>query len=149
MIRVLGILVVVAIVYKVFFSGPGGESRDFPNRVITETTPVRSVPAGERIRVILFTGTEWCPPCRHLDQSVISTAPWKEFAAGEILFRMVDVPRDRAAVSESDRQLLSRYSPRGFPTMVILDRSGKEVARRSGSGGPVENYKAWIRGYSG
>jgi len=149
MVRILGILIVVAIVYKVFFSGPGEESGGFPNQVIAGTTPAQSVPAGERMRVILFTGTEWCPPCRHLDQSVISTADWKEFAEKEILFRMVDVPRDRGALSESDRQLLSRYSPRGFPTILVLDRSGNEVARRSGSGGPVENYKAWIRSYSG
>jgi len=160
MVRFLVVLLIAAIGYKIFFgrgSEEGGEAGGkaggkaggaFPARVISEATPVREIPAEKRVRVILFTGTEWCPPCRQLDQSVISKAPWKEFAEKEILFRCVDIPRDGSRAPAGDRELVSRYGVRSFPTMVIVDRSGRELARRSGGGAPVENYKAWIRGYA-
>lgn len=149
MVRILAIIAALVIVYKGFFSGSGDDGGGFSNRAISEPTPVRSLPASERTQVILFTATEWCPPCRQLDRSVIASAAWREFAAQEIQFRIVDVPGDRSRLPEADRSLLSRFSVRGYPTMVILDRSGREVARRSGAGAPVENYKAWIRHHAG
>jgi thiol-disulfide isomerase/thioredoxin len=149
MSRILIVFAVVAIAYKVLFSGSGGVGEGFPNRAISEATPVRNLPPAQRARVILFTATEWCPPCRQLDQSVISQPAWKEFAASEILFRMVNVPSDQSRVSEADRKLMSRYQIRSFPTMVVVDPSGKELARQSGAGAPVENYKAWIRKHAG
>ena len=106
---------------------------------------MQTVAADKRIRVILFTGTEWCPACSHLDSSVIATPAWEEFSRGELNFQKVDVPADRSRLSEADQALISRYHVRGYPTMVVLDRSGKELSRQVGSGPPVENYKDWIR----
>jgi thioredoxin-related protein len=116
--------------------------------VISEPTPVRSVTADQRFRVILFTGTEWCPACRHLDATVIATPAWQEFALGELDFQKIDVPADRGRMSEADRALISRHGVRSYPTMVVLDRSGKELSRQVGSGPPVENFKDWIRRHS-
>jgi thioredoxin-related protein len=116
--------------------------------VISEATPVQTVAADKRIRVILFTGTEWCPACSRLDSSVIATPAWQEFARGELSFQKVDVPADRSRVTDADRALISRHNVRGYPTMIVLDRAGKELSRQVGSGPPVENYKDWIRRHS-
>ncbi len=116
--------------------------------VISEATPVRTASSDQRIRVILFTGTEWCPACVHLESSVIGTPAWQEFARAELAFQKVDVPADRNRVTEADRALISRYGVRSYPTMVVLDRAGKELSRQAGSGPPVENYKDWIRRHS-
>ncbi len=128
-----------------FYWGRNGGKESMSHFVISEATPVQQMPAAKRIRVILFTGTEWCGACQNLESSVMSTKAWQEFASGEISFQKVDVPADRSRLKESDQALISRYGVSGYPTMVVLDRTGKELSRQVGSGPPVENYKDWIR----
>lgn len=130
--------------YLVLGRGTGGKE-EMSRTVIEEATPVRQASADQRIRVILFTGTEWCPACSHLDSSVVATTAWQEFVRGELVFQKIDVPSDRSRLRETDRTLISRYGIRAYPTMVVLDRGGKELSRQVGSGAPVENYKEWIR----
>lgn len=123
--------------------GGGGEAMS--RFVISESTPVQKVSPDKRIRVILFTGTEWCGACQQLASSVISKPGWKEFAANELVFHEIDVPVDRSRVKSTDQALISKYGVSGYPTMVVLDRTGKELSRQVGSGPPLENYKDWIR----
>lgn len=130
--------------YLVLGRGTGGKE-EMSQYALEEATPVRQASADKRIRVILFTGTEWCPACSHLDSSVIATAAWQEFVKGELVFQKVDVPSDRSRLRDTDRTLISRYGISGYPTMIVLDRRGRELSRQVGSGAPVENYKEWIR----
>jgi len=57
---------------------------------------VKKIAKENRIKVVLFTGTNWCPACRQLDKSVISTPAWKEFVANEIRFFSFNIPSDRS-----------------------------------------------------
>jgi thiol-disulfide isomerase/thioredoxin len=143
--KLLGIL---GVVYLLFFRGATGGKLEMSQTVKSVATPARQVPAADRIRVILFTGTEWCPACVHLESTVVSTTAWQEFARSEITFRKIDVPADRSRLTGSDRAAIAKYGVRGYPTMVVTDASGKELSRQVGSGAPVENYKDWIRRHS-
>lgn len=140
----LKVAIIGLIVYALFFRGSGGKEA-MSRFVISDPTPVQSVAPNKRVRVILFTGTEWCPACSHLDSSVIATKEWQDFEHSEIMFRKIDVPSDRSRLKDSDQTLISRYGVSGYPTMVVLDTKGKELSRQVGSGAPVENYKDWIR----
>lgn len=135
----------IGVVLYLLFSGGSGGKEAMSTFVITEPTPVQNVPGNQRVRVILFTGTEWCPACTQLDSSVIATKEWADFQRAEIAFQKVDVPADRSRLKEGDQLLISKYGVRGYPTMVVLDARGKELSRQVGSGPPVENYKEWIR----
>jgi thioredoxin-related protein len=75
----------------------------------------------------------------------MATKEWQAFERGEIAFTKIDVPADRSRLKSGDRTLISRYSVRSYPTMVVIDAKGKELSRQVGSGAPVENYKDWIR----
>lgn len=132
------------VIYALFFRGSGGKEA-MSRFVISEPTPVQNVPGNQRVRVILFTGTEWCPACVQLDSGVIATKEWADFQRAEIAFQKVDVPADRSRLKEGDQLLISKFSVSSYPTMVVLDAKGKELSRQVGSGPPVENYKDWIR----
>ena len=144
--RLLILASIALICYSLFRGNSDGEV-EFPNLVISTPTPAKSVDGADRIRVILFTGTEWCPACQNLDSTVMASSAWKDFAAKEIRFRVVNIPADRSKASQSDLNLTSQYQIRGFPTMIVLDRENNELSRMVGSGPPVENFKAWIRGH--
>jgi len=143
------LLLIVLVVFGIYpFATRGAGKESMSPVVISEPTPMKTVAADQRIRVVLFTGTECYPACRHLDSTVIATAAWQEFANGELDFQKVDVPADRSRLTEADRALISRHGVRSYPTMVVLDRGGNELSRQVGSGPPVENFKDWLRRHS-
>ena len=129
------------------FRGKSNGVADFPMQVIQQPTPVKSVPADQRVQVLLFTGTEWCPACMNLDKSVIRTEAWKEFTSREIQFRALDFSADRSRVPEAYNQMAKQYNVRSFPTMLVIGKDHEELSRQVGSGPPVENWKAWIRAH--
>lgn len=126
--------------YWLFGGKPGS---DLPANL----SPVREVPVAERTNVILFTGTEWCPPCQALERNVIDTDPWREFIRKEVMFSVYDFPRDPGGVSATAQTMAQRYQVSGFPTMVIVDRQGNRLSQKVGVAGDIEVYKRWIRSF--
>ncbi len=120
----------------------------FPQTVIKERSGVKDLPHGERLRVILFTGTTWCPACKTLDSSVISKDAWKEYAEKEIIFTSYDIPRDRSLVSERASSQMQEFGIRSFPTIILLSNDFEKIDQFVGAGPPVENFKTWIRAHS-
>ena len=145
MFRYIVVICAVGYAFLSFIRSGSDASVSFPMTRISGTTPVKELPMAKKIRVFLFTGTEWCPACKHLDGNVIEKEEWKDFAKKELVFRAVDIPADRSAAVESDLRLVRQFEIKSFPTMVVLDAQYKELSRQVGSGPPVENYKAWIR----
>lgn len=136
------LIIIAGFIAYYFMSGSSGV--EFPRNKMA-ATPNRELPNNKKIRVLLFTGTEWCPACKHLNAKVISTKEWDEFAQKELFFQVLDVPRDSSKTKESDRRKIEEYGVTGLPTMIVMDAQFNEISRKSGSGPPVENYKSWIR----
>ena len=132
--------------YIFYFRTPGPEVK-FPRTVIKERTAVKKIALENRLRVVLFTGTKWCPACKHLDKSVISTPAWREFEANEIQFFLYNIPSDRSQTRAEIKQLSERLEVKVYPTMLVLDSENNVLSRQVGAGPPVENFKAWIRGH--
>ena len=83
--------------------------------------------------LILFSGSDWCPPCMQLDKNILDT---KEFALyakkGKFVLFKADFPRSvkkPAAVARQNQQLMQVYKVRGVPTIILAGSDGKEFAR--------------------
>lgn len=86
---------------------------------------------------MLFTGSDWCPPCMRLEQNVFEKREFKEFANQHLVLLMVDFPRRRslgARQQAANRELAAQHGVRGYPTMIIADAEGK-AKDRFGYGG--------------
>jgi thiol-disulfide isomerase/thioredoxin len=92
--------------------------------------------------VFLFWTATWCPPCNQV-KSTIFTRP--EFIAKSRAFVPIYVDAD----SPSGQALGERYRVRGYPTMVLLDGSGRELTRLAGSVDPVKYMQLLDRGMAG
>lgn len=89
-----------------------------------------------------FTGSDWCGWCVKLDKDTFSQPKFKEFAAQNLVLLEVDFPNNKPqtdAVKKQNAELKDQFNVEGFPTLVLLDPSGKEVARNVGylAGGPA------------
>ncbi len=92
-----------------------------------------------------FTGSDWCGWCMKLKAEVFDTKEFKEWASKNVVLLEVDFPRSKKqspALKAQNRKLLDKYGVRGFPTIVFVDSSGKELGRYGyDRGGP----SVWIK----
>ena len=96
-----------------------------------ESAQVLAAKAGKPI-LYDFTAA-WCVPCHRLDKEA-----WGDDGiagkvnAGFIPARVVDRQREDGKNAASIQELQRRYGIQAFPTLVIADPSGREIARSEG-----------------
>lgn len=85
--------------------------------------------------LMLFTGSDWCGPCKMLDSRVLSTVPFAAYASSNLVLLKLDFPRRPPlprAESERNQKLQEQHAIQGYPTLVLLDPQGKELGREVG-----------------
>jgi thioredoxin-related protein len=85
-----------------------------------------------------FTGSDWCPPCKALHKNVLSSAEFVEYAKKNLVLVEVDFPRSKeqsAELKKANKALAKKFSVEAYPTIVVLDSSGKELSKKAGYGG--------------
>jgi thioredoxin-related protein len=85
-----------------------------------------------------FTGSDWCPPCKKQAAEVFSQQEFKDYAAKKLVLVELDYPRSKPltdAVKAQNEELKTKYAIRGYPTVIVFDGEGKELARWVGYGG--------------
>lgn len=90
--------------------------------------------ADEKKNILVdFTGSDWCGWCMRLDQEVLSTDLFRKEAPKRFVLLFIDTPQDKSLLSKvgrkQNRTLVKKYAVDGFPTLLVLDPTGKEVAR--------------------
>ena len=86
--------------------------------------------AQNRALLILFTGSDWCPPCMMLDREVLKQPEFLAYAAKNLVLLEVDFPRVKMQSLEAraeNLKLAGQYGINGFPTVVVLDSNGEPI----------------------
>lgn len=101
-----------------------------------------------------FAGTDWCGWCIRLDNEVFSQDAFKAYAKTNLVLFLADYPRRKQQPAQTTRQnakLLEEYGIEGFPTVLLLDANGRELARTGyhpgGSKAYVEHLKQLIAAF--
>ncbi len=94
-----------------------------------------------KIVLMDFTGSDWCPWCIKFKKEVLDTAEFQDYAAKNVVLVELDYPSKKAQSSElkkANAALKDQYDIHGYPTLVVLDKDGKEIGRQVGysRGGP-------------
>lgn len=96
-----------------------------------------------------FTGSDWCPPCMMMERQTLSQKAFLDGVEGKVVLVTLDFPQ-RKPQSESlqfqNEKLQRQYNIEGFPSFILLNSDGKELARHVGflPGGP-EAMLTWIK----
>ena len=86
--------------------------------------------------LIYFTGSDWCSPCKILDEKLFHTKKFKEIADRDLILYEADYPRNKDLVTpeklEVTNTLKREYNIKGFPTLVFVNHKGKKIAYKKG-----------------
>jgi thioredoxin-related protein len=77
-----------------------------------------------------FTGSDWCPACQELDRNIINTATFRNYVAQNLVYVEVDMPRNKfqpPALKKQNTDLVNEFEIQGFPTVIVLNRVGKNI----------------------
>jgi thiol-disulfide isomerase/thioredoxin len=106
---------------------------------------VRRSKAEKKPLLLLFTGSDWCPPCKKLHEEVFATDVFLKWAAKRVVLVELDFPRLHPidpVLKERNAAFTRILNVDKFPTVVFLDDLGNERARFGYQpGGP----EPWIR----
>jgi len=88
--------------------------------------------AKEENRLVLmdFTGSDWCPWCIKLRKEVFSTPEFTEYAKKNLVPVEIDFPRQKPQSEElkkANEALQAKYHIQGYPTVIVLNREGKKL----------------------
>ena len=90
-----------------------------------------------------FTGSDWCGWCIKLDKEVFDKSKFKKFAKKELVMVKLDFPNKKKQSKEEKAQnakLAKEHGIRGYPTILILDSSGKVIGKTGYQKGGEKNY---------
>lgn len=107
--------------------------------------------AAEQKRPILadFSGSDWCGWCIRLDKEVFSQKAFQDYAATNLVLFLADFPARKPQpepLVQQNKKLAAQYGIEGYPTVLLLDATGKELARTGYQRGGAEAYVEHVKG---
>lgn len=121
------------------FAGGEGWSHDFE-------AAKKQAAAEKKDLLVDFTGSDWCGWCIKLNDEVFKHDEFKNGVKDKFVLVELDFPRDKekAGVTEEiakqNEALQEKFGIQGFPTILLLDASGKPFAKTGYQAGGAEKY---------
>jgi protein disulfide-isomerase len=116
---------------------------------ITDYETATAEAAARNVPILVnFTGSDWCGWCTKLESEVFGDATFAQYAQDNLVMLKLDFPRRKPqpdAIKEQNRKLIERYGVQGFPTILLIDASGKEMARTGYQPGGAKAYIEHIK----
>ena len=93
--------------------------------------------------LLLFTGSDWCPPCQKLEQEVFADEDFYAEAEGDFVFVKFDFLRNspiRDEVKARNDEWAKKFGVDSFPTVVLVDPQLRPYAFAGYEKGGSENF---------
>lgn len=121
---VLIVAVMMTLSLQAFASGDGW---------ITNYKDAIKIAKEKKIPILVdFSGSDWCGWCKKLDQEVFQKKEFKEYAKKNFVLLLLDFPRagnQSAELKTQNKKLAQKFQVQGFPTILVLDSTGKKIAK--------------------
>jgi thioredoxin-related protein len=98
--------------------------------------------AENKLVLMDFTGSDWCPWCIKLDKDIFSKPEFANYAKTNLVLVLLDFPNQKPQsddLKKANAALQAKYDPEGaFPTLIAMKPDGTVVWKQLGylEGGP-------------
>ncbi|MEL7496330.1 MAG: thioredoxin fold domain-containing protein [Planctomycetota bacterium] len=93
--------------------------------------------------LLLFTGSDWCPPCKRLEAEVFSQQEFLDGAKKDFVLIKFDFPKRAEqddALKKQNAEWSSRFGVESFPTVIFTDHDLRPIGFAGYEEGGAENY---------
>ncbi len=138
-------------ILSLFFIYAWAESNEKSEELnwLTNLEEAQQIAKEEELPILIdVTGSDWCGWCIKLVDEIFSQQKFIEYATENLILVKLDFPKDIHQTEETktyNRQLAEKYNIRGFPTIILIDAQGHEIARTGYQSGGAENYVNHIK----
>jgi protein disulfide-isomerase len=111
---------------------------------------IKTAKAEHKAVLVNFTGSDWCKWCFKLSDEVFSQDEFKEYADENLILVKVDFPQSIQQSNETkayNQSLAQKFGVQGFPTIIIINSQGKQVAKTGYQAGGPLNYINHIKSF--
>ena len=112
----LSLMIVTLAIGSWAFSGPGPAWHSYSDEILLEAARLRKP-------VVIDFYAEWCAPCRELGNATFRHPEVVKQSEKDLIMVKVDLTR---RTDGAHKGLLQRFEIKGVPTVVFLDRDGRE-----------------------
>ncbi|QEG21297.1 thioredoxin family protein [Mariniblastus fucicola] len=107
------------------------------------TSAIKTAAKDNKDLLLLYTGSDWCPPCKKLEQEVFSDEDFYAEAEGDFVFVKFDFLKNsplRDEVKKKNEEWARKFGVDSFPTIVLVDPELKPYAFAGYEEGGTENF---------
>lgn len=92
----------------------------------------------------IFTGSDWCPHCKTLEQNVLETPTFLSWAEENVVLLMIDLPQNGISpeVRSERSQVCIKYGVRTFPSALLIGPDGEKITVKTGYTG--QSASTWV-----
>jgi len=113
---VAGLVIATLLIGSWLMKGPGVAWQPYSDQLLAEAQKLKKP-------VVIDFYADWCSPCRELDEVTFHDPQIVKQAKSDFVMVKVDLTRKGNPDHEA---LLNKYEVKGVPTIVFLDREGRE-----------------------
>jgi len=116
-VLVAGLIMATLLIGSWVMRGPGVAWQPYSEKLLSEARSLKKP-------VVIDFSADWCAPCRELEDVTFHDAQVVKQAERDFVMIKVDLTRKGDPTHE---RLLRKYAVKGVPTVVFLDRQGREL----------------------
>lgn len=93
--------------------------------------------------LLLYTGSDWCPPCQKLESEVLARKEFLNEITEKYVLVKFDFPRNSPqdeTIAEQNKVWAEKFGVDQFPTVILADKNAKPFAIAGYEAGGFENY---------
>ncbi len=101
-----------------------------------------------KVMFVNFTGSDWCGWCIRLKENVLTKKAFRNYAKDNLVLVEVDFPEKKPQMpvqQKANAALMRKYDVEGYPTILLLNGDGKELARLEYKDYSPEEYVEYIK----
>ncbi len=100
--------------------------------------------------LLFFTASDWCGWCKKLSGEVFLQKEFAEFADYHLALVRIDFPKwkyQSDEVKEYNKKVAQMFGVTGYPTVFVLNKSGKILGRTGYRAGGPEAYVKHLKSF--
>lgn len=116
----------------VFFVSLGVTAQDWKENY---NEALAQAKADNKPLILVFSGSDWCSPCKRLDKAIWTSKEFKSFSSEKYVLYKADFPRKKVnqlpqEQLNQNKKLAERFNSKGyFPLVLVLDKSERVLGK--------------------